>query len=191
MQAIITLSATRRMLCYKAYRTCIYNAVKFRMAKQKMHTRGFTLIEILVVMVIIGIMLVSVAIKIFPDERQTLRQEAERLGLLLEQARDEAFLSGRSIAWTMQKHSYEFSSLNAERQWTPITNNQILRTRSLPTSITLSALSINQLPVDLNTHLIFSPSGLNTSFTATLTLQGYRLILQGDNVGHVKIKDEN
>ena len=156
-----------------------------------MHNRGFTLIEILVVMVIIGIMLVSVAIKVFPDDRQILRQEAERLGLLLEQARDEAFLSGRSIAWSLQKNSYEFSSLNAERHWAPIANNQILRARALPAAVTLSALSINQLPVELNTRLVFSPSGLNTPFTATLALHGYQLSLQGDSVGRVKIKDEN
>lgn len=163
---------------------------KIGMAK-KIYNRGFTLIEILVVMIIIGIMLVSVAIKIFPDERQVLRQETERLGLLLEQARDEAFLSGRSIAWSMQKQSYEFSSLNAERQWAPIVNNQILRARPLPAAVTLSALSINQLPVDLNSRLVFSPSGLNTPFSATLALQGYRLSLQGDSVGRVKILDEN
>jgi len=161
------------------------------MAKQKMRIRGFTLIEILVVMVIIGIMLVSVAIKVFPDDRQTLRLEAERLGLLLEQARDEAFLSGRSIAWSMQKNSYAFSSLNAERQWAPLTNNQILRARPLPASVTLSAISINQVPVALSERLIFSPSGLNTPFIATLELHGYQLSLQGDSVGRVKIKDEN
>lgn len=156
-----------------------------------MRKQGFTLIEILVVMVIIGIMLASVAIKVFPDERQTLHQEAERLGLLLEQARDEAFLSGRSIAWSMQQQSYVFSSLNAERQWTPIANNQILRTRPLSASVNLSALSINQLPVGLNTRLVFSPSGLNTPFSATLELHGHQLSLEGDSVGSVKIKDEN
>ncbi len=156
-----------------------------------MRVQGFTLIEILVVLVIVSILLVSVAIKVSPDERQTLRQETERLGLLLEQARDEAFLSGRSIAWSMQKQSYEFSRLDAERQWIPITNNQILRARTLPASVTVSAISINQIPVALSERLIFSPSGLNTPFTATLNLHGHQLSLQGDSVGRVKIKDEN
>jgi len=156
-----------------------------------MRKNGFTLIEILVVLVIVGVMLVSVAIKAFPDERQVLRQEAERLALLLEQARDEAFLSGRSIAWSRQNASYAFSRLNAAREWTTITNDQILRLRALPPAVEITALRINQVKVDPNERLVFSPSGLNLPFVATLELHGHRINLLGDSAGRVQIKDEN
>ena len=156
-----------------------------------MQRNGFTLIEILVVLVIMGVLLVSIAIKAFPDDQQILRQEADRLGLLLEHARDEAFLSGRSIAWSSRDQTYAFWQLNAERQWAPMTNNQILRLRTLPNAVTFSSLKINQVNVALNTLLVFSPSGLNTPFAATLELHDHRVHLLGDSVGNIRIKNAN
>ncbi len=156
-----------------------------------MQRNGFTLIEILVVLVIMGVLLASVALKVFPDEPQILRQEADRLGLLLEQARDEAFLSGRSIAWSSRDQTYVFWQLNAERQWVPMTHNQILRLRTLPNAVTFSSLKINQVNVALNALLVFSPSGLNTPFVATLELHEHRVLLLGDSVGNIRIKNAN
>lgn len=165
---------------------------QIRMKKNNIaRLHGFTLIEILVVLVIIGVMLAGVVIKAFPDDRQILRQEADRLGLLLEQARDEAFISGRSIAWSIQNQTYAFSRLNAERQWVPIAGNQTLRMRTLPASIRLTALNINGVKVPVSERLIFSPSGLNTPFIAALELQGHRVHLLGDSAGRVQVKDEN
>ncbi len=153
--------------------------------------RGFTLIEILVVLVIIGLMLTTVVIKAFPDERQILRQEADRLGLLLEQARDEAFVSGHSVAWTVQHQTYTFWRLNAERRWAPIAGNHTLRLRTLPATIRLTELTINAVKVPVGEHLIFSPSGLNSSFVATLELHAHRVHLIGDSAGRIQVKDEN
>lgn len=152
---------------------------------------GYTLIEILVVLVIIGVVVASVTVKAFPDERQILRQEAERLGLLLEQARDEAFLSGRSIAWSMQNQTYGFWKLNAARQWTPVVDNQGLRSRTLPASVILTELTINAVKVPVSQNLLFSPSGLNTAFTVTLAVHDQRVHLSADSAGRVQVSDEN
>lgn len=151
---------------------------------------GFTLIEILVVLLIIGVMLASIVVKAFPDERQVLRQEADRLGLLLEQARDQAFISGRSIAWSAQNAGYTFWRLNAQRQWEPIVADQTLGARKLPPPMVVSNLFINQVKVPPGERLIFSPSGLNPSFVATLALQEQRLRLASDSLGRIQIQDE-
>jgi general secretion pathway protein H len=62
-------------------------------------SRGFTLIELLVVMVILGITLGLVSLNAMPGQKQALQQEAQRIALLLQLARDEAIVRNRQIAF--------------------------------------------------------------------------------------------
>ena len=59
--------------------------------------RGFTLIEMLVVVMIFGILIGMVSVAIRPDEDSILRVEAERLAHLMDLAADESRYSGRPI----------------------------------------------------------------------------------------------
>mgnify|MGYP000365491190 CR=1 FL=1 len=164
---------------------CLIKMRKHRQTSGRIH--GFTLIEILVVLLIIGVMLASIVVKAFPDERQVLRQEADRLGLLLEQARDQAFISGRSIAWSAQNEGYTFWKLNAQRQWEPIAGDQNLRARQLPPPMSVTALFINQVKVPPAERLVFSPSGLNPSFVVTLAMHQQSLQLASDSLGRIQV----
>lgn len=49
---------------------------------------GFTLIELLVVMVILGITLGIVSLSAMPGQKQSMLQDAQRIALLLQLARD-------------------------------------------------------------------------------------------------------
>jgi type II secretion system protein H len=51
---------------------------------------GFTLLEMLVVIVLAGILVSIVTISVTPDPRQKLTREAERIGHLMSLAADEA-----------------------------------------------------------------------------------------------------
>ena len=74
--------------------------------------QGFTLVELLVVLVVIGITLGMTMVQLMPDNRAVLRQEAERLALLLENATLEAQASGQTLGWSGEASHYRFWKKN-------------------------------------------------------------------------------
>lgn len=75
--------------------------------------RGFTLIELMVVLVIIGIASAAISLNIHADAASGLREDAKRLALLLETAQAEARSDGRRIAWVADSQGYRFVRLDA------------------------------------------------------------------------------
>jgi general secretion pathway protein H len=71
---------------------------------------GFSLIEILVVVVILGIVAVAATLAIggAGGERQ-LARDAERLGALIGYACEQAEVRGRAIGLSLDRHGYRFS----------------------------------------------------------------------------------
>ena len=107
----------------------------------RLHRRhgGFSLIEILVVIVIIGIVMsiAMLSITLVGGDNQ-LREEAQRIVSLVEVARDESLLQGREFGLEFMQGAYRFVEYDPlTRQWSEIIGDDTLRLRQLPEELEL------------------------------------------------------
>jgi general secretion pathway protein H len=77
--------------------------------------RGFTLVELLVVLTVIGLMSAAVVIAI-PDGRGSLRGEAERFAARAKAAQDLALIDARSVSVRITATGYGFERREG-REW--------------------------------------------------------------------------
>lgn len=95
-----------------------------------MTQRGFTLLELLVVMVLIGIVAGLASLSIGDGAERKLRSEAERLATTLALARDELLITGESDrALGLRRDGYSFLELvildDNTREWRPLEDRQL------------------------------------------------------------------
>jgi general secretion pathway protein H len=151
--------------------------------------KGFTLIELLVALVIVGIVVALVGINLVPDDARVLRTEAERLALLLEQARDEAVASGEPIAWSAEGTHYRFWRKDEEGKWVSWQQDELWRERSFAAGVALLELRINKQAVGLQERLVFAPGGMNAPFEIGLELGSAHASVSGDALGKIELKE--
>lgn len=100
---------------------------------------GFSLIEILVVIVIISIVMsiAILSITLAGGDNQ-LRDEAQRVISLVEVARDESLLQGREFGLEFMQGSYRFVEFDPlTQQWSEVIGDDTLRLRQLPDELEL------------------------------------------------------
>lgn len=96
---------------------------------------GFSLLEMLVALAIVAIAIGSATLALRPDEQRRVNDEAERLALLLEQAREESELGGMPLAWAATATGYEFQRrelTEAGSAWNVVRGDDLLRPRAWP-----------------------------------------------------------
>lgn len=102
-------------------------------------SRGFTLLEMLVVIVLAGILVSIVTINVTPDPRQKLTREAQRVGQLMSLAADEARIRQLPIVWEADLRGYRFvAEVAGERRLR--TGDDLLRERSWESPLTRLAV---------------------------------------------------
>ena len=81
---------------------------------------GFTLLEMLVVLLIVGLLTAVVALAPSRNRRSGLAEEAQRLATLLESAGDEAQVRSSEIAWEPGGGGYRFYLRDDGGKWRPM-----------------------------------------------------------------------
>ena len=111
---------------------------------------GFTLIEILVVIVIIGTVLSIAILSVsLVGGDKAIREEARRMMALLEVAQDESMLQGREYGLEFMLGAYRFVELNPlTGEWSEIIGDDTMRMRELPEELEIQ-LYIEDRPVIL------------------------------------------
>lgn len=149
---------------------------------------GFTLIEVAVVILIIGIMLGMAIVNIGQNENQTLGEEAKRVALLLEMAHEEAMTTGEPLSWTFSYDGrYSFWRINDKGEWQVITNNGFFHTGSLDERVRLIKLTSAGIDLKSDDRILFPPTGNITPFEITLAMKERYLNLSANAIGKVSI----
>ena len=114
--------------------------------------RGFTLLELLVVLVLMAVATSLISISAAPDPRQSLTEQARRLGLLITLASDEARIRQQPISWEGDLNGYRFvSEAGGERQL--LSDDDLLHERTWQRPLTMLAISREgQMPQALLSH---------------------------------------
>ena len=150
-------------------------------------TRGFTLLEVLVVLLIMGLMVGLVSTIVRPDDRGLLCVEAERLAQLLDLAAAESRLAGKTIAWTADGPSYRFWQMTEDDEWSEVRDSDLLRARTLPQGMLISGLQVENMPVHGAIRLEFTPDSPALSFNVVMSLGTARYAVAASPIGEVRV----
>ena len=148
---------------------------------------GFTLLELLVVMVIAGIMLGVVSFNAMPSAHQALDNEARRIALLLQLARDEAIVRNSPVAFEADAEHYRFL-VRTNNSWAAIEKDDLLRERAFqraPVTMLLTPpITAGSGPL----RIIFGREPVDKPFLLTLAVGNDQVAIRADGVGHFEVE---
>jgi general secretion pathway protein H len=152
----------------------------------RIKTAGFTLLELLVVLVIVGIMLGAVSLNAVPGDRQVVQNEAQRIALLLQLARDEAIVRNRPIAFEADPYRYRFL-IRQNDSWELLTQDTVLREREFkraPLALSIAPLADSNAPL----RIVFGREPVDKAFLLGLVLGEQRAAIRADGIGHFQVE---
>ncbi|KHD05362.1 hypothetical protein PN36_31980 [Candidatus Thiomargarita nelsonii] len=163
------------------------------MLNKKTSSDGFTLIEIMVVMIIISVILSFATLSIGnAGLAQNLEQERQRLASLLKLASQEAIMQSKEMGISFKKDGYRFFVLQAQ-EWQAITGgDNIFRPRTLPQGLQIDIRLDGEPVIDTSLpQVLLLSSGEMTPFEVIFWADAdeslrYRLI--GTVIGKLSIK---
>lgn len=159
------------------------------------HNKGFSLIELMIVVLIIGIS-ASMAVLYIDNSDDRLKSEAKRLLAMTQLARDDAIITGQSLAMTIdathKTAEYYFSRLE-NGKWVQFLNKPY-RTIKLSDDIQLRSIfsakvSGSAVKNTKNKELIyFLPTGETSEFQIWISNNNIEYVLSSTILGELSLK---
>ena len=145
--------------------------------------KGFTLIEIIVTVAIIGIVVAFVGVNISRDTDRLARLEAKRFHAIVNEVRDESIIAGINYILNVDAKTQSYGFEAAGKQVAEISDDGLLRTRKLEPGVEMRWEVFDQIDDDdTDPGVLITPLGEITSFDI-----GF---VGSDNRYHVFLNDE-
>ena len=139
------------------------------------------------VLVIIGITLGTVSFNAMPDERQVLQNDAQRIALLLQLARDEAIVRNRPIAFEADSERYRFL-LHEDNTWQALKEDDMLREREFKRAPVILSISPPSAEHATPLRIIFGREPVDKPFVLTLATGDSHIAIRADGIGHFVVE---
>jgi general secretion pathway protein H len=148
-------------------------------------SHGFTLLEMLVVLVIAGLLISLASLQLTRNPRTDLNEEAQRLALLFESAGDEAQVRARPIAWQPLDGGFRFD-VRTDDGWRPL-RDDLFRARRWEGGVTGVSIEFSGSG-KLADRLVFGTEAIDTPMTITLVSAAGRVTIFGTGNGRYQVR---
>jgi len=151
---------------------------------------GFTLVELLVVILVIGLAAAITYAQLELDPRQALEREGRRLASAIEHASQLAQWKNRTVGLSALGGGYRFwqrEATDAGDGWIALSDDDVLAPRALPSPLAVTPRSYAGQVVAAGAVLPLVPSGRNEPFVIELDAPEWRLLLAADPLNRVAI----
>lgn len=139
------------------------------------------------VLVIIGIMLGFVSINAMPSERQVLQNEAQRVALLMQLARDEAIVRNRAIAFEVDSYGFRFWIRN-DNAWDKMEQDDLLREREFKRSPVNLLIEPPMADAGQALRIVFGREPVDKPFVLTLSINDAQVAIRADGIGNFVVE---
>lgn len=150
-----------------------------------MYKTGFTLIEIMIVLLIIGVMSAVATLSINAPSYSRFLASAEKLTTTFSLLSDQAIYTSSVVSCDLQTNNITCRSYR-DGDWSDLDLKQLL-SWGWPDDLTVKQILINGEPLKDKQQIKFLPSGDNDSLSVEVSNGEYSSWIDGDFTGQYKV----